>query len=200
MFRYNKTQFSPDNSSTMTSGAASFQTGFFLNASRTADSAKTLKKERDQNLGDTDEIVLTPAGFAELNQEYERLRTVERREVADRIRDAITYGELTENSEYEDAKNQQAFLEGRIEDMRHILQAARVLEDEEIPTDKVGVGSIVTVEEETGDDWEFRIVTPTEADPSRDKISDEVASRREPVWQDGRRCRARARAGRLADL
>jgi transcription elongation factor GreA len=98
---------------------------------------------------------------------------VERREIAERIREAITYGELTENSEYEDAKNQQAFLEGRIEDLRHILQVSRVIDDAEVPTDVVGLGSLVTVREETGDNWEFRIVSPIEADPSRDLISDE---------------------------
>ncbi len=124
-------------------------------------------------MGDTEEIILTPAGFQELNDEYTRLRTSERREVAERIRDAITYGELTENSEYEDAKNQQAFVEGRIEDLRHILQVARVLEEEEVQTDHVALGSLVTVEEEAGDEWEFRLVSPIEADPSRDKISNE---------------------------
>jgi transcription elongation factor GreA len=124
-------------------------------------------------LGENEEVVLTPVGFQELTDEYNRLRTVERREVADRIRDAITYGELTENSEYEDAKNAQAFLEGRLEDLRHILQVARVIEDAEIPTDNIGLGSLVTVQEETGDEWEFRMVSPIEADPNRDKISDE---------------------------
>ena len=124
-------------------------------------------------MADKEEVVLTPSGFEELTSEYDRLRTVERREIAERIRDAITYGELTENSEYEDAKNQQAFLEGRIEDLRHILQVSRVLEDDEVPTDVVGLGSVVTVRESTGDDWEFRIVSPIEANPSRDLISDE---------------------------
>ena len=124
-------------------------------------------------MGDNEEVVLTPSGFAELNEEYERLRTVERREVAERIRDAITYGELTENSEYEDAKNQQAFLEGRIEDLRHILQVSRVLDEAEVTTDVVGLGSIVNVREASGEEWEFRIVSPIEADPSRDRISDE---------------------------
>ena len=124
-------------------------------------------------MADKEEVVLTPSGFEELTSEYDRLRTVERREVAERIRDAISYGELTENSEYEDAKNQQAFLEGRIEDLRHILQIARVLEDAEVPVDTVGLGSLVTVREETGDEWEFRIVSPIEADPNRDRISDE---------------------------
>jgi transcription elongation factor GreA len=124
-------------------------------------------------LGDKEEIVLTPEGFAELTEEYDRLRTVERREIADRIRDAITYGELTENAEYEDAKNQQAFLEGRIEDLRHILQSARAMTDEEIPTKEVGLGSLVKVKEPSGENWELRIVSPVEADPNRDKVSDE---------------------------
>jgi transcription elongation factor GreA len=124
-------------------------------------------------LGEKEEIALTPAGFNELTTEYDRLRTVDRREIADRIRDAITYGELTENAEYEDAKNQQAFLEGRIEDLRHILQVARVLDDAEIPTDTVGLGSLVKVADQSSEDWEIRIVSPVEADPNRDKISDE---------------------------
>lgn len=123
-------------------------------------------------MGDIEEIVLTPAGYRELAEELESLRTTERRDVAERIRDAITYGELTENSEYEDAKNAQAFLEGRIEDLKHIMQIARPLDVEEIPTDHVGLGSIVTVRDDI-EDWEFTLVTPVEADPSREKISDE---------------------------
>jgi len=124
-------------------------------------------------VGENEEIVLTPDGYRELLEELEKLRTTERREVADRIRDAITYGELTENSEYEDAKNAQAFLEGRIEDLKHIMQIARPMETDEIPTDHVGLGSIVTVQDDSGDPWEFTIVTPVEANPNIDKISDE---------------------------
>lgn len=124
-------------------------------------------------MGENDEIVLTPDGYQELLDELEKLRTTERREVADRIRDAITYGELTENSEYEDAKNAQAFLEGRIEDLKHIMQIARPLEKDEIPTDHIGLGSIVTVQDDTGDPWEFTLVSPVEANPIKDKISDE---------------------------
>ncbi len=123
-------------------------------------------------MGDIEEIVLTPVGYKELVDELESLRTVERRDVAERIRDAITYGELTENSEYEDAKNAQAFLEGRIEDLKHIMQLARPMEMDEIPIDFVGLGSIVTVRDDI-EDWEFTLVTPVEADPSREKISDE---------------------------
>jgi transcription elongation factor GreA len=124
-------------------------------------------------LGDIEEIVLTAAGYKELSEELDKLRTTERREVAERIRDAITYGELTENSEYEDAKNAQAFLEGRIEDLKHIMQIARPMENDEIPTDYVGLGSIVMVTDDIGDEWEFTLVSPVEANPNIDKISDE---------------------------
>ncbi len=128
---------------------------------------------RTTELGDIEEIVLTAAGYKELTEELDKLRSTERREVADRIRDAITYGELTENSEYEDAKNAQAFLEGRIEDLKHIMQLARPLEAEEIPTDHVGLGSVVTVKDGEDEDWEFTMVSPVEANPNQDKISDE---------------------------
>ena len=123
-------------------------------------------------MGDIEEIVLTPAGYKELTDQLEELRTTERRDVAERIRDAITYGELTENSEYEDAKNAQAFLEGRIEDLKHIMQIARPMDMDEVPTDYVGLGSVVKVHDEI-EDWEFTMVSPVEADPTREKISDE---------------------------
>lgn len=124
-------------------------------------------------MGDNEEIVLTAAGYKEIADELDQLRTTERRDVADRIRDAITFGELTENSEYEDAKNAQAFLEGRIEDLKHIMQLARPMDPDEIPTDRVGLGSIVTVRDDFDEDWEFTMVSPVEANPNRDKISDE---------------------------
>ena len=124
-------------------------------------------------MGDNEEIVLTPVGYKELADQLETLRTTERRDVAERIRDAITYGELTENSEYEDAKNAQAFLEGRIEDLKHIMQIARPLDPEEIPTDHIGIGTVVMVKDDMDDEWEFTMVSPVEADPGRDKISDE---------------------------
>lgn len=124
-------------------------------------------------MGDIEEIVLTPAGYKEIADELEQLRTTERREVADRIRDSIAFGELTENSEYEDAKNAQAFLEGRIEGLRHIMQIARPLDPAEIPTDTVGIGSIVLVKDDMDEDWEFTMVSPVEANPNQDKISDE---------------------------
>lgn len=119
-------------------------------------------------------IILTPSGYQKILKELEHLRTVQRREVADRIRDSKQFGELTENAEYEDAKIEQAFIEGRIQDLKHIIQNAQVLEDEEIPVDNVGLGSIVTVLDlDENEDWEFTLVSSIESNPDEDKISDE---------------------------
>ncbi|GAB4462552.1 MAG: transcription elongation factor GreA [Armatimonadaceae bacterium] len=118
-------------------------------------------------------ILLTRAGKKSIEEELERLVTVERHEVANRIRDAKDYGDLSENAEYESAKNAQAFIEGRILDLKRILSSARTLEETEVPTDKVGLGSVVTVRDlDFGDDWTMTMVSPYEADPEKDRISD----------------------------
>jgi len=120
------------------------------------------------------EILLTANGLKKIECELEQLRTVHRKRVADRIRDAKQFGEFSENSEYEDAKTEQAFVEGRIEELKKILAYARVIEDHEISTSQVSVGTIVKVRDlETGDEWEYTIVGPVEADPAEDKISNE---------------------------
>ncbi len=120
------------------------------------------------------EIILTASGLRKIEEELDQLRTVHRRRVADRIRESMQFGELGENSEFEDAKNEQAFVEGRIEELRQILSAARVIEDEEVATDSVGIGTIVRVKDlETDDDWEWWIVGTFEANPAEDKISNE---------------------------
>jgi transcription elongation factor GreA len=120
-----------------------------------------------------EDIVLTAAGRKHIEEELERLVTVERQEVADRIRDAKDFGDLTENAEYEAAKNAQAFVEGRIIDLKRILGSSRTLNDAEVPTDHVGLGSTVTVRDlEYGDEWTLTLVSPYEADPDRDRISD----------------------------
>lgn len=120
------------------------------------------------------EIILTRSGFEKIEQELEHLRTVHRKEVADRIRESKQFGELSENSEYEDAKNEQAFVEGRILDLKRILQNAHVVEDDEVQTDVVGIGSKVVVHEVgTKGNWELTIVGSIEADPSEDRISNE---------------------------
>lgn len=120
------------------------------------------------------QVVLTPQGYEKIEKELERLRTVDRREVADRIRDSKQFGEFTENAEYEDAKIEQAFVEGRIQELRRVLQLAQVIDESEIPTDSVGIGSIVTVKDiEMDEDWEFTMVGSMESDPDNDRISDE---------------------------
>ncbi len=121
------------------------------------------------------EVILTVAGLKRIEQELDQLRTVHRKRVAERIRESMQMaGELTENSEFEDAKNEQAFVEGRIEELRQILGLARVIEDEDVLTDRVGVGSIVRVKDlETQDDWEWTLVGTFEANPAEDRISNE---------------------------
>jgi transcription elongation factor GreA len=122
----------------------------------------------------TEDIVLTSAGQRRIEDELDRLLTVDRHEVTDRIRDAVTFGDLAENAEYEAAKTAQAFVEGRILDLKRILANARTLNDEEVPTDNVGLGSVVTVRDlDYGDEWTLTLVSAFEADPDNDRISDQ---------------------------
>lgn len=121
----------------------------------------------------TDDIVLTLNGRQRIEGELHRLVTVDRHEVADRIREAKTFGDLTENSEYEAAKTAQAFVEGRILDLKRILSNARTLTEAEVSTDAVSLGSTVTILDlDYGDEWTLSLVSPYEADPDRDRISD----------------------------
>jgi len=117
------------------------------------------------------EVFLTPEGKRRLEEELEYLRTVRRREVAQRIHEAKDEGDILESAEYEDAKNEQAFVEGRILALEALLRNA-VLIEEEGPTDRVGIGSWVTV---IGDDRNtpetYRIVDSAEADPAHGFIS-----------------------------
>ncbi|HZP84725.1 MAG TPA: transcription elongation factor GreA [Chthonomonadaceae bacterium] len=120
------------------------------------------------------EIVLTPSGHEKLEQRLEYLRNVQRREVAERIRDSKQFGDLAENAEYDNAKTEQALVEGQIIELRRVLQVAQVLDPGDIPTDHIGIGSIVTMTNlETDDEWELTLVSPFEADPDNDLISDE---------------------------
>ena len=119
-------------------------------------------------------IILTPEGYSKIEKELDRLKTVDRHAVADRIRESKQFGEFSENAEYEEAKNEQAFVEGRIDELRRILANAHVLNPDEIRTDEVGVGSVVTVfDHELDEDWEFTLVGSVESDPGADRISDE---------------------------
>ena len=120
------------------------------------------------------EVILTARGLKKIEEELDQLRTVHRKRVADRIRESMHFGEMGENSEFEDAKNEQAFVEGRIEELRQILALARVIESEDVLTDSVGVGSVVRVKDiETADEWEWNIVGTVEADPAENRISNE---------------------------
>lgn len=120
------------------------------------------------------EVILTARGLKKIEEELDQLRTVHRKRVADRIRESMHFGEMGENSEFEDAKNEQAFVEGRIEELRQILAMARVIDTEDVLTDSVGVGSVVRVKDlETSDEWEWNIVGTVEADPAENRISNE---------------------------
>jgi transcription elongation factor GreA len=125
--------------------------------------------EQDEEL-----ILLTPSGRRNIEDELDRLVTVDRHEVANRIRDAKDYGDLTENAEYEAAKNAQAFVEGRILDLKRILASARTLDETEVPKDQVGIGTTVTVKDlGYNDTLTLKIVSAYEADPNADRISDQ---------------------------
>ncbi len=120
------------------------------------------------------EIVLTPGGHDKLSQRLDHLRNVQRREVAERLRDSKQFGELTENAEYEDAKTEQAMVESQITELRRVLQIAQLLDQDDIPTDHIGIGSIVKMTNlDNDDEWEFTLVSSVEADPDNDLISDE---------------------------
>ena len=93
------------------------------------------------------EVILTQDGLKKLEDELENLKSVKRREVAERIKVAIGYGDISENSEYEDAKNEQAFIEGRIITLEKMLRNARIINNDDINTDVVGVGNTVIVED-----------------------------------------------------
>lgn len=120
------------------------------------------------------EVILTLDGLKKLEQELEHFKSVKRREVAERIKEAISFGDISENSEYEDAKNEQAMIEGRILTLEKMLRNARVIDEGEIHTDVVSVGSTVLLKDlEVGDEIDYTIVGSAEADPAKNRISNE---------------------------
>jgi transcription elongation factor GreA len=117
---------------------------------------------------------LTKEGFEKLQDELDYLRTVKRQEVADRLHEAMEGGELIENAEYEAAKNEQAFVEGRIQELEMLLATARVIEDDKKKkADLVQVGSTVTIQEDGYEEETYTIVGAAEANPRDGKISNE---------------------------
>ncbi len=120
------------------------------------------------------ETLLTVEGLKRLEQELEYLKSVRRREVAERIKQAIEFGDISENSEYEDAKNEQAFIEGRILTLEKKLRNARIIDGAELTTEVVSMGSRVLLKDlENDEEIEYTIVGSMEADPAANRISNE---------------------------
>jgi transcription elongation factor GreA len=120
------------------------------------------------------ETVVTPKGLKELKEKLEELSTSRRREVAARIKEAREFGDITENSEYDDAKNEQAMLEKQIADIEDKLRNAKVIDKKSINTEAVGVGVTVHVKDQKTDkSTKYTIVGATEADPADHKLSNE---------------------------
>ncbi len=120
------------------------------------------------------EVVLTQEGLKKLEEELEFLKSVKRREIAARIKQAIDFGDISENSEYDEAKNEQAFVEGRIASLEEKLRNVKLIDEVDISTEVVGIGSRIRLKDlETGDIVEYTIVGSAEANPVEFKISNE---------------------------
>lgn len=123
-----------------------------------------------------EELLLTQAGYDKLVEEHEELVSVRRAEVSERLKEAISYGDISENAEYDAAKNEQAELEERIQSLENMIRKAKIVDDEITKGDTVNVGlSVVVKDVESGEEEEFSIVGATESDPFEGKISNESA-------------------------
>lgn len=119
-------------------------------------------------------IILTSEGLIKLEEELEYLKTVKRKEVSEKIKVALSFGDLSENSEYDEAKNEQAMVEARVVEIEQTLKFATILDEDGISTDSVSVGSKVKVLNiASGKEDTYRIVGSTEASPMDKRISDE---------------------------
>jgi transcription elongation factor GreA len=119
------------------------------------------------------DVVLTPEGLSNLKAELDHLSTTRRREVAARIKEAREFGDISENAEYDDAKNEQAMLEARIAQLEEKLRSATVVDSSALPNDVVRVGSIVHVKEQGGKSTKYTIVGSAEANPAQMRLSNE---------------------------
>lgn len=120
------------------------------------------------------EVILTYEGLKKLEEELEQLRGPKRMEIKERIKVALSFGDISENSEYDEAKNEQAYVEGRIVQLETMLKNARVIDEDDVSTDKVTIGSKVRIlDVEYNEEIVYTIVGSTEADPSQFKISNE---------------------------
>ena len=122
----------------------------------------------------SEEILLTREGYDKIVAEHEELVAVKRKEVAERIKEALSYGDISENAEYDAAKNEQAELEERIHKLENMMRKAKIIEESETKSDIVSVGTKVKVKDmASGNEMDFIIVGSTEADPFEGKISNE---------------------------
>ena len=120
------------------------------------------------------EVILTYEGLKKLEEELELLRGPKRMEIKERIKVALSFGDISENSEYDEAKNEQAYVEGRIAQLESMLKNARVIDEEDVSTDKVTIGSKVRLlDMEFNEEIMYTIVGSTEANPAKFKISNE---------------------------
>jgi len=125
-------------------------------------------------MSEAKKYVMTYEGVKKLEDELEFLKSVKRKDITEKIKVALGYGDLSENSEYDEAKNEQAFTEGRILQLENMLKNATVVDESDISTDKVSVGSVVKVKDYEFDEIvEYTIVGSAEADPMNFKISNE---------------------------
>ncbi len=121
-----------------------------------------------------DEVLLTEEGYQKLEKELNHLENEKRREIAKRIKVAREFGDISENSEYDDAKNEQAFVEGRIKEIQNMLRNAKVVKDSEVTDTKVNIGTTVKLKElESNEDYKYTLVGSAESDPLNYKISNE---------------------------
>lgn len=126
---------------------------------------------------DDEQTLVTKEGLKQLQDELTQLKTVNRKEVAERLKEAISYGDLSENSEYQEAKNEQAFVEGRILELEQMIKSAKIIAEKKADTKakEIQIGTTITVRNKTesSDEVEYTIVGSTEANPQERKISNE---------------------------
>ena len=138
--------------------------------------AHTQKAQKTQTVANAtvEELMVTKEGLKALQEELEFLQTVRRKQVAERLKEAISYGDLSENSEYEEAKNEQAFVEGRILDIEGKIKLAKVVDEKQHSKKVVEIGGKVKIRNvRKNEDLEITIVGATEADPFNGRISNE---------------------------
>lgn len=147
-----------------------------LNVSIENQKAKTLPSKKNIQQDNIDKVLITKDGLQKLREELSYLKDTKRKEVAKRLQEAISYGDLSENAEYEEAKNEQAFCEGRIAELEKMIKNASLIDENQAnKTQTVRIGTTVIIKNlsKQEDPMEFTIVGSTEADPFASRISNE---------------------------